>query len=73
MGWTLLTFLADAEKARVWIREAMNILKIVTVVRRTSRVATEQGRWWREGDSRKEAGNETSDLLSGRRQLVPVG
>lgn len=29
----VLTFLADAEKARVWILEAMNILKVVTVVK----------------------------------------
>jgi hypothetical protein len=29
----VLTFLADAEKARVWMREAMNILRIVTVVK----------------------------------------
>lgn len=28
-----LTFRADAEKARVWIRLAMNILKTVTVMK----------------------------------------
>lgn len=30
--WTVvLTFLADAEKARVWIREAANIVTVVDV------------------------------------------
>jgi hypothetical protein len=39
----LLTFLADAEKARVWILEAMNILTGVTVVKARLRVGDGQG------------------------------
>ena len=43
MGWrgrVLLTLRADAEKARVWMREAMNILKRVTVLKRRLRRVT---------------------------------
>jgi hypothetical protein len=69
----LLTFLADAEKARVWIREAMNILKIVTVVKRTSRVTTEQGRWWRENRQHKRSWNWTVRSVERKTALVPVG
>ena len=43
----MLTFLADAEKARVWMREAMNILGIVTVVKLDFAGDRCRG-WWRE-------------------------
>jgi hypothetical protein len=44
----MLTFLADAEKARRWILDAMNMLSIVTVVKCRLRAGDGQEGQWRE-------------------------